>query len=158
MSKACEAALKTAEREISQTGLGQDALSRFSHFKSSDENATSRLIRTACDCLGPKGDEKSGCQTEWQGYCNTIEKQLKMTSYRSNRFNCYFGAAATIFHQEDIDHSVSSRWYVTLKPQTSKHRSRPARPKAGHPPVCCSSALLQTLNQSYRTLVEAVAE
>ena len=51
-------------------------------------------------------------------------------------------------------HSISSRWCFTLKPQTAKCRSRPARPKAGHPPVCCSSALLQ----SYRTLLEAVEE
>ena len=103
MRKACEAALKTTERENSQTGLGRDALSRFSHFKSNNGNTTSRLIRTACDCPRPKGDEKSGCRTEWQGYCDSIEKQSEMTSYRSNRFNCYFeGAAATIFHQENI--------------------------------------------------------
>ena len=103
LSKACEAALKTTEREISQTGLGRDALSRFSHFKSSNENATSRPVRTASDCLGPRGDEKSGCRAEWQGYCDSIQKRSEMTSYRSNRFNCYFeGAAATIFHQEDI--------------------------------------------------------
>ena len=98
--------------------------------------------------------EMKGVVAEQNG--KDIVTALSSSRKWSNRFSCYFeGAAATIFHQENI---AAFLWdgvsHSNLKLQSIELRSRPARPKAGHPPVCCSSALLQ----SYRTLLEAVAE
>ncbi|XP_070191321.1 uncharacterized protein [Littorina saxatilis] len=103
LSRACETAFKEVERDLSAVGLGRDGLAKFSGFKSSAENASSRLIRLTCDVLGPRGDEKNGCRLEWQGFCDLEGKKSKMTSYRANRFNCYFeGAAAIVHHKQDI--------------------------------------------------------
>lgn len=45
----------------------------------------------ACDCLGPRGDEKNGCRDAWLAYCATVtERQSTVSSFRENRFNNTF--------------------------------------------------------------------
>ena len=76
--------------------------SKFRLYRSS-EAASSRLIRTASDVLGPRGDEKSGCCAEWQAFCEEEGMKSHMTSYRGNRFNSFFeGAVAIVHHEEHI--------------------------------------------------------
>ncbi|KAI0223811.1 hypothetical protein LSAT2_025070, partial [Lamellibrachia satsuma] len=105
LSRACELCLKGLEKVIteeSETPLGRDADSKFRLYRSS-EAASSRLIRTASDVLGPRGDEKSGCCAEWQAFCEEEGMKSHMTSYRGNRFNSFFeGAAAIVHHEEHI--------------------------------------------------------
>lgn len=60
------------------------------------ESATGRLIRTNADVLWPRGDDKSGCRTEWLAFC--IWHQSEITSYRANRFNSLFENTMAIFH------------------------------------------------------------
>ena len=105
LSRASETVLKTEEKTITAEtgGLGRDALPKFNHFKSACETATSRVIRTACDIFGPRGDEKNGCRAEWQGFCEINGRKSTVPCYRSNRFNCYFeGAASLIHHRQDM--------------------------------------------------------
>ncbi|XP_070213309.1 uncharacterized protein [Littorina saxatilis] len=57
----------------------------------------------ACDCLGPRGDDKSGVRDSWLAYCFMEEKTSTMTSFRENRFNNTFQGAANLhFHRQDI--------------------------------------------------------
>ena len=91
-SRACDVALKTAEKDVvsaSGKGLGRDQQPCFARF-SKTETATSRLIRTASDICGPRGDDKNGCRAEWEAFCKEHGKKSYFTSYRSNRFNCCF--------------------------------------------------------------------
>ena len=114
LSRASEIALRKIEETIQENNkkLGRDKLTKFQRFKKT-ENATSRLIRTASDILGPRGDEKNGCRAEWLGFCEEARKKSCMTSYRSNRFNSYFlGAAAIIYHLDDI-RSFLSKGYLS---------------------------------------------
>ena len=55
----------------------------------------------ACDVLGPRGDEKNGCQADWQAYCASAEKRSQLTSFKANRFNNLFAAAAQLVHHKD---------------------------------------------------------
>ncbi|KAL3889614.1 hypothetical protein ACJMK2_001950 [Sinanodonta woodiana] len=65
-------------------------------------NATSSFVRTACDILGPRGDE-NGVRAEWIAFCSQRIIKSMVTSYHNNRFNNYFeGAAALIHHKSDI--------------------------------------------------------
>ena len=97
LSNMCEKIMSGIEEAIRP--LGRDRLPVFKRFGSSCETATSRYIRTASDCLGPRGDEKSGCREDWLAFCT----KSKISSYRSNRFNNYFqGAAALTHHRKEI--------------------------------------------------------
>ncbi|GFO43030.1 hypothetical protein PoB_006953500 [Plakobranchus ocellatus] len=98
LSSACEGTMKKVEQGyVDKTGrkLGRDQNSKFGRFSSS-EAAVSRYIRTACAILGPRGDQKSGCRVEWLAFCEEQQIISRLPSYRSNRFNCYFEAAARL--------------------------------------------------------------
>ena len=104
LSTASEKTLSSVEKEIGED-LGRDKLTQFAtRFRGSSENSTSRYIRTACDCLGPRGDEKSGCRDAWEAFCDMTDRRSCVSSYRSNRFNNYFQAGAALhYHREDIN-------------------------------------------------------
>ena len=104
LSTASEKTLSSIEKEIGED-LGRDKLTQFAtRFRGSSENSTSRYIRTACDCLGPRGDEKSGCRDAWEAFCDMTDRRSCVSSYRSNRFNNYFQAGAALhYHREDIN-------------------------------------------------------
>ncbi|XP_076447511.1 uncharacterized protein LOC143284579 [Babylonia areolata] len=86
--------------------LGRDLTASFSHFKKTSKHpAALRLIRTACDVLGPRGDEKNGCQDDWMAYLSLpmVKKKNTVGSFRANRFNNVFeSAAAILHHRQDI--------------------------------------------------------
>jgi aubergine-like protein len=57
----------------------------------------------ACDVLGPRGDEKNGCRDAWIAFCSFTGIPSTISSFKSNRFNNLFEAAAALhFHREDI--------------------------------------------------------
>ena len=57
----------------------------------------------ACGCLGPRGDDKNGCRDSWQAYCLMVGRVSSETSFRDNRFNNLFQAAASLhYHRQDI--------------------------------------------------------
>lgn len=106
--------------EQNNTPSSHDAKGKFK-LLCSTETATSRPIHTASDCLGPRGDEKSGCQAEWQAICDTRNIKTHMMSYQGNRFNSLFEDAAAVVHLEaDITSFLSSGslWHSNLKPQS----------------------------------------
>ncbi|KAL8589985.1 hypothetical protein ACOMHN_007010 [Nucella lapillus] len=102
LSRSCETSLKTLEEEMTeQLGwkLGRDTHQKFQRFRG-NERATARVIRLASSLLGPRGDEKNGCRAEWLAF---LKNKSLLTSYRSNRFNCFFlSAAAVVHHQHDM--------------------------------------------------------
>ena len=57
----CDKALVSIEKEADEP-LRRDKNERLRQFSKESETATTRLIRLACDFLGPRGDEKSGCR------------------------------------------------------------------------------------------------
>ena len=73
---------------------------RFQRFNSTNgmETCTNRLImmRTLCDILCPWRDGKNNCRCLWLGFCSKTKSLIP--SFKSNRFNCYFQAAAAIIH------------------------------------------------------------
>ena len=70
----------------------------------------------ACDTLGPRPDEKNGCHADWMAYCASQEKISQLTSFRANRFNNLFEAAAGIIHhREDIIQFFKLRVPTNLK-------------------------------------------
>ena len=95
--QACEEGLK----------LGRDNEPMFKNWNS-DEASAFRLLRTAADVLGPRGDEKSGCREEWLAHCDIKKVKSQFSSYRSNRFNNIFeNAVALLFHYEDCFSFIS---------------------------------------------------
>ncbi|KAK3771584.1 hypothetical protein RRG08_041513 [Elysia crispata] len=59
MSIACEKAISKVEKELEserQQKLGRDQNAKFDGFSEGSESCVSRVIRTACDMLGPRGD------------------------------------------------------------------------------------------------------
>ena len=86
-----------AELEKEQGTLGRDLSPIFKNWGSSDF-CSSRFIRTASDCFGPRGDEKSGCREYWLAYCSQKGIQSRITSYRSNRSNNFYASAAALYH------------------------------------------------------------
>ena len=40
-----------------------------------------RYIRLACDCFGPCGDEKHGCQELWEAFCAMTKIKSAITSF-----------------------------------------------------------------------------
>lgn len=110
-SRACELSLKAIEADITKESgpLGRDKEARFARYNKT-ETATSRLLRLASDVTGPRGDDKNGCRAEWLAHCAEHNVKSCMTSYRSNRFNCFFkSAAAIIYHQAHLQDLFDSR-------------------------------------------------
>jgi hypothetical protein len=102
LSNSCEKVLKRLEKDGDEK-LGRDNNPAFKRFANSGEGSASRYIRTACDVLGPRGDEKSGCRDAWEAFCVLNGNSSSVTSFRNNRFNNYFeGAAALHHHRNDI--------------------------------------------------------
>jgi hypothetical protein len=104
----CEGVLKELEKELVKDighGLGRDAEAKFGRFSSSGESAAARYIRTACDVLGPRGDQKNGCRCKWEAFCSqTLGEKSEISSFRMNRFNNFFkGAAGLFFHKYQIN-------------------------------------------------------
>ena len=102
LSNASESALRNIESGLGP--LGRDNNAQFGRFQGSAESACARYVRTACDVLGPRGDEKSGCRMEWESICSEqFQKKSHVTSFRMNRFNNFFqGAAALYYHRHEI--------------------------------------------------------
>ena len=101
LSRSCESSCKILE-EQEERKLGRDALPKFHLYKKS-ESATARVLRLTCDIAGPRGDDKTGCRAEWMAFCEEHGLKSHMTSYWSNRFNCFFqSAAAIIYHLQDL--------------------------------------------------------
>ncbi|KAL8580974.1 hypothetical protein ACOMHN_017540 [Nucella lapillus] len=117
LSRSCETSLKTLEEEMTeQLGrkLGRDTHQKFQRFRG-NERATARVIGLASSLLGPRGDEKNGCGAEWLAF---LKNKSLLTSYRSNRFNCFFlSAAAVVHHQHDMKNFLhgSSLGHSNLK-------------------------------------------
>ena len=109
LSSESEKAMKVIQKEINGGKLGRDKLPKFKNWTSGGESAVARYIRTACDVLGPRGDDKSGCRDAWEAYCSLKEVSSLIKSYRSNRFNNYFeGAASLHYHRKDIEEFFSN--------------------------------------------------
>ncbi|XP_033123577.1 uncharacterized protein LOC117122178 [Anneissia japonica] len=106
-----------------EVGLGRDAFGKFGRFQSGGESATSRVIRTGCDILGPRGDEKNGVRQEWVGYCFKRGIKSVVSSFRMNRFNNFFEGAGTIyFHRDDIIDFLSNfKEKLNLKVESVLH-------------------------------------
>ena len=121
-STAAEKGLVQATKDMGLEGcLGRDNLPVFQGFSRSTESAVCRYIRMACDTIGPRGDEKCGCHSDWLAFCASHEKTSIITSYRGNRFNNLFTAAAgLIHHREDILNFFDLRQPSNLK-QRSVH-------------------------------------
>ena len=97
LSTACEKAIASIERDLKEKNgeqIGRDKDGAFSRFSLDNETATNRVIRTTCDVLGPRGDQKNGYREEWIVFCGNS----MIPSFKSNRFNCFFLAAAAIIH------------------------------------------------------------
>ena len=80
LSTVCEKVLKKEETDLGKN-IGRDMLPVFNRFKSSSECSAARYIRTACDILGPRGDEKNGCRDSWAAYCHMKEIKSRITMY-----------------------------------------------------------------------------
>ena len=72
MSGACDKAFKKVEADIkhdTNEAIGRDKDKQFSRFSGEGETCTSRVIRVACDILGPPGDQKSGLSFAKKASC-----------------------------------------------------------------------------------------
>jgi aubergine-like protein len=113
LSNSCESTLKSFEEEIVKSlghGLGRDGTGRFARFSNDKQSASGRYVRTSCDVLGPRGDQKNGCRADWEAFCSdSLDHGSFVTSFRMNRFNNFFqGAAGLYFHQEHIQNFLSN--------------------------------------------------
>jgi aubergine-like protein len=109
LSSESEKVMKAIQKEIGDGKLGRDTLAKFKCWSSGGESAVARYIRTACDVMGPRGDNKSGCRDAWEAYCSLKDVNSLIKSYRSNRFNNYFEGAATLhYHRHDIEDFFSN--------------------------------------------------
>ena len=122
LSTAADKALKTVVVEMDLNGrLGRECIPAFQFYKSQDSSAC-RFIRMACDILGPRGDEQCGCHQLWEMFCNNLlERPNAITSFRGNRFNNLFSAAAgLIHHREDIIQFFQRRPPSNLKQKSAE--------------------------------------
>jgi hypothetical protein len=126
LSNKCETKLKDIEKELEESvghKLGRNQLNKFQSFKGS-ETSTARVIRTGSDCLGPRGDEKSGCRGDWEAYCHEMGVQSRISSFRMNRFNNFFhGAGALYHHRAEIVNFLSGGYLksVNMKLESVLH-------------------------------------
>ena len=106
VSSAAEVAVKEIEDGLAENGvkLGRDEdQGAFARFANSTESSVFRLLRTAADVFGPRGDDKSGCRAEWLSYLEGLQVKSRFCSFRTNRFNNIFeNASAVIFHRLHI--------------------------------------------------------
>ncbi|GFN81346.1 PiggyBac transposable element-derived protein 4-like [Plakobranchus ocellatus] len=100
LSAAAEQGISIVEKEWIEDGnqLGRNANPAYISFEKNAESAATRTITMASDCLGPRGDEKSGARKEWLTFCSLKDIQSKFSSYRSNRFNNLFQNATAVPH------------------------------------------------------------
>ncbi|KAL8580963.1 hypothetical protein ACOMHN_017530 [Nucella lapillus] len=104
----CKKVLGQEEKDRGEQ-LGRDNLSRFSSYSKNTECSAFRYIRMVCDCCGPRGDDQHGCRDSWLAYCLMVGRKSAVTSFRENRFNNLFQAAASIhFHRQDIQDCISN--------------------------------------------------
>ncbi|KAL8559167.1 hypothetical protein ACOMHN_048414 [Nucella lapillus] len=104
--------LKATQIELQEERIGRDQYPQYSRF-STPEAAAVRYIRMACEVLGPRGDQKSGCRDAWIAYCSMTGRQSVISSFKANRFNNLFQAAAALhFHRPDI-----IRFFVEFIPE-----------------------------------------
>ena len=102
LSAKTNAACKDIQLERGENRIGRDRQPRFQKFTTS-EAAVVRYIRMACEVLGPRGDEKNGCRDGWIAFCSLSRKRSVISSFKGNRFNNLFEAAAALnFHRADI--------------------------------------------------------
>ncbi|XP_066297065.1 uncharacterized protein [Branchiostoma lanceolatum] len=95
-----------ASLEMAFGPLGRDQLDEFKNWRVA-EPAVIRFVRTVCEALGPRGDQKSGCRGDWTAWLQSITSRI--ISYRSNRFNNMFLGGATVYHHhKDIQEFLSS--------------------------------------------------
>ena len=104
LATAAEDGVRFLEDEFVEEGekLGRDAKSSFARFSSATECAAIRLIRTASEVLGLRGDGKNGCREE----CFLCLQKMRslFSSFRSNRFNNLFqNATALLAYRKDIE-------------------------------------------------------
>ena len=104
IADAIEASLKQIiETEFPGMKLGRDKSEKYSRFLTSKETPALRLVRLAAECLGPRGDEKSGAREEWLGHLQSVFEGCIFSSYRTNRFNNVpHNCTALIKHKDDI--------------------------------------------------------
>ena len=105
LSHKCESILLEFEKKLeAELGrpLGRNNNAKFKNWHSS-ESHSARYVRTASDVLGPRGDQKNGCQSYWNAYLSRNDQRSSVTSFRSNRFNNFFEGSRGLFHhQSDI--------------------------------------------------------
>ena len=65
LSSEAEKAIKELQKPLGK--LRRDALTTFKPFTGAVESVVTRIIRTGCDVLGPRGDEKNGCREVRRG-------------------------------------------------------------------------------------------
>lgn len=97
-----------------------------------DEPGTCRLIRRATKCfgVGSGGDEKSGCQGDFNTYITNFLKTkglkyVPLKSYRGSKFRILFSNACSVFflHEEmtlclkSVGASNGLQYYLTFKCQ-----------------------------------------
>ena len=101
LSVKTNAACKDIQLERGENRIGRDRQPRFQKFTTS-EAAVVRYIRMACEVLGPRGGEKNGCRDGWIAFCSLNQKPSVISSFKGNRFNNFFEAAAALrFHRAD---------------------------------------------------------
>lgn len=118
ISTGAEKALLRVAKENGLDGrLGRENIPAFQHFNArACESAVCRFVRMTCDTLGPRPDEKNGCHADWMAYCASQQKSSQLTSFRANRFNNLFQAAAGIIHhRKDILEFFDLRVATNLK-------------------------------------------
>ena len=109
LSNACLTAFKEVESSIKEEtneAIGRDKSNQFFKFIGDSETSVKRLIRIACDILGPRGDQKNGYRVEWVEFC---KGKSVIPCFKSNCFNCFFEASTAIIHQyKDIKNFLTS--------------------------------------------------
>ena len=88
MSSACEKVISKVEKELEserQQKFGRDQNAKYDGFNKGSESCVSRVIRTACDIVGPRGDQKSGCRVQWTTFiANSVIpyfKEIDLTAF-----------------------------------------------------------------------------
>ena len=90
LSSTSDKTLKGVQAELKEDQIGRDLNPLFQ-----TKAAAVCYILMACEALGPKGDEKNGCQDAWLAYCSISSQTSLVTSFKGNRFNNLFEAAST---------------------------------------------------------------
>ena len=84
LSHKCESVLLEFEKKLeAELGrpLGRNNSTKFKNWHSS-ESHSARYVRTASDVLGPRGDQKNGCQGYWHAYLSINNQKSNITSFR----------------------------------------------------------------------------